>query len=161
MTAVSADVSLVPLVRAAAKPSHAVRMLQVFSILLVVFPGDYVVKDIGGGGYAAALVSYVMFLAWGGSTLLGQHNPFEYRYPVRIALAWMWIVSLASYILMNWADMDTLQIEAAERWIMQFAGMSGVVLVVAEGLWPSRPDCSWRTGIVNSVGAAPYLVLPN
>ncbi len=134
MTAVHADFSLVPLVRVTEKPSHAVRMLQVFSILLMVFPGDYVFKAIGGDGYAAALVSYVMFLAWGASTLLGQHNPFEYRYPVRIALAWMWIVSLASYIMMNRADMDTLQIQAAERWFMQFAGMSGVVLVAAEGL---------------------------
>ena len=42
------------------RPSHAVRLLQVFSVALMVFPGDYVVKAVGADGYAAALVSYVM-----------------------------------------------------------------------------------------------------
>lgn len=124
----------IPLVRVAESPSHAVRMLQVFSVTLMVFPGDYVVKAIGGDGYPAALVSYLLFLVWCAGTLLGHHNPFAYHYPVRITLAWMWIVSLISYLLMNRASLTSVQMASADRWFMQLAGMSGVVLVTAEGL---------------------------
>lgn len=132
MAIVSAEL---PLIRAAAdKPSYPVRMLQVFSVTLMVFPGDYVIKLVGGDGYAAALVSYLLFLAWGAGTLLGHHNPLSYRYPIRITLAWMWIVSLASYLMMNRAELSSVQTASAGRWFMQLAGMSGVVLVAAEGL---------------------------
>jgi O-antigen ligase len=131
MTALSAEF---PLVHTSSKPSHAVRLLQVFSILLMVLPGDYVIKAIGGDGYAAALVSYVMFFMWAAGTLLGHHNPLEYRYPVRITLAWMWIATLASYVLMNRAFLSSVQTTSATRWLMQLAGMSGIVLVAAEGL---------------------------
>ena len=131
MTAVSAEI---PLLRAAEKPSHAVRMVQVFSIALMVLPGDFVVHMVGAGGYAAALISYFMFMAWVAGTLFGHHNPFAYRYPVRITLAWMWITSLASYILMNRTLLTSVQTAAADRWLMQIVGMSGIVLVTAEGL---------------------------
>jgi O-antigen ligase len=131
MTAVSAEI---PMAWAWERPSHSVRLLQVFSIALMVFPGDYVVKAVGAGGYAAALVSYVMLGIWVAGTLLGQHNPFACRYPVRITLACMWAVTIASYVLMDRAALTSEQLASSNRWLMQLAGMSGVVLVAAEGL---------------------------
>ncbi len=44
----------IPTSRIAARPSHAVRLLQVFSVALMAFPADYVVKAVGADGYAAA-----------------------------------------------------------------------------------------------------------
>ncbi len=131
MTAVSAEI---PFVCLAEKPSHAVRMLQAFSVAIMVFPGDYVIKAIGADGYPAALVAYLMFIVWLAGTLLGHHNPFAYRYPVRMTLACMWVVTLLSYALMNRTLLSSLQIASADRWLMQLAGMSGVVFVAAEGL---------------------------
>ena len=131
MTAVSAEIRLV---RVAEKPSHSVRILQVFSILLMVFPGDYVVRAIGGDGYPAALVSYLMFIAWLAATILGHHNPIEYRNPIRITLACMWVVTLLSYALMDRTLLTGVQTASADRWLMQLVGMSGIVLVASEGL---------------------------
>jgi O-antigen ligase len=124
----------VPLDREVATPSHAVRLLQVFVITLMLLPADYVIKAIGAGGYAAALVSYVLLMLWLAATLFGEHNPFACRYPVRIALAMLWVVSLLSYLMMNRGLMSSTQLASADRWLMQLAGISGVVLVAAECL---------------------------
>ncbi len=131
MTALSAEI---PLVGVAEKSSFAVRALQVFSIALMVFPGYYVVTAVGADGSAAALVSYAMFFVWIAGTLLGHHNPFSYHYKTRICVALIWIVSLGSYILMNRTLLSSIQLAAANRWLMQVAGMSGIVFMTAEGL---------------------------
>lgn len=114
--------------------SNAVPLLQFFALTLMVFPADEVLKAAGGGGYVAALVSFVMLLAWIAATLFGLHNPFEYHYPVRIALCALWLVSLASYVLMNRVLLTTTQLAGADRWLIQLAGVSGVILVTAECL---------------------------
>jgi hypothetical protein len=123
-----------PSVLQAEKPSSAVRILQVFSVALMVFPGYYVVSAVGADGSAAALISYFMFAVWIAGTLFGHHNPFAFHYKIRIALAWMWIVSLASYALMDRALLSSVQLAAASRWLMQLLGMSGIVFMAAEGL---------------------------
>jgi O-antigen ligase len=133
MTTVSAELS-VPIAKVLDKPSHAVRILQVYSIALMILPADYVVTVIGADGYAAALVSYAMLAMWFAGSLLGQHNPFACRYPVRVTLAGMWAVTIASYLMMSRASLSTTQLLAADRWLMQLAGMSGVILVAAEGV---------------------------
>jgi hypothetical protein len=118
----------------AEKSSSAVRILQVFSVALMVFPGYYVVTAVGADGSVAALVSYFLFAVWIAGTLLGHHNPFAYHYKIRISLAWIWIVSLGSYLLMNRALLTSIQLAAADRWLMQLSGMSGIVFMAAEGL---------------------------
>jgi O-antigen ligase len=110
------------------------RLLQAFALAVMIFPSDIVLKAVGGAGYLAALIAYCAFLAWMAATLLGVHNPLDYRYPVRISLCTLWLVSLASYALMNRAMLNTTQQLAADRWLMQLAGVSGIVLVAAEGL---------------------------
>jgi hypothetical protein len=131
MTALSTQI---PLVSVTEKSSFAVRILQVFSITLTVFPGYYVVAAVGANGSAAALVSYLMFVVWIAGTLFGHHNPFAYHYKTRICMAWLWIVSLGSYLLMNRTLLSSIQLAAANRWLMQVVGMSGIVFVAAEGL---------------------------
>jgi hypothetical protein len=123
-----------PLAWATDKPSHAVRILQVYSIALMVFPSNYDLKIVGADGYAAALVSYFALALWVAGTLVGHHNAFACRYPIRVTLACMWAVTIASYVAMHRISMTSEQLLAANRWLMQLAGMSGVVLVAAEGL---------------------------
>jgi O-antigen ligase len=71
---------------------------------------------------------------WVAGTLLGHHDAFARRHPVRVTLACMWAVTIASYVSMHRASMSSEQLLAANRWLLQLAGMSGVVLVAAEGL---------------------------
>jgi O-antigen ligase len=121
------------------KPSHSVRLLQVFAVALMVLPGDYVIKAIGADGYAAALVAYLMFIVWAAASMFGHHNPFRYHYPTRITLAWVWLATLASYVMMNRSTLTQTQLTSADRWLMQLIGMSAVVLVASEGL-PTLED---------------------
>jgi hypothetical protein len=118
----------------AEESSSAVRILQVFSVALMVFPGYYVVSAVGADGSAAALVSYFMLAVWIAAILLGHHDPFAYKYKIRISLAWLWIVSIGSYLLMNRTLLTSLQLNAAGRWLMQLVGLSGIVVMAAEGL---------------------------
>ncbi len=114
--------------------SPAVLMLQVFAAAVMVFPSDMVIKAIGGGGYVAALMAYLLFLAYISVTMFGLHNPLEYRYPVRFALCTLWLVALTSYALMDRGLLSSGQLSSADRWLIQLAGVSGVILVAAEFL---------------------------
>jgi hypothetical protein len=114
--------------------SHAVPLLQVFVVTLMVFPSNSVLKAVGGGGYVAALVAYCLFLGWVAATLFGMHNPLDYRYPVRISLCVLWLVSLTSYALMNRSMLSFTQQTGADRWLLQLLDISGVILVTAEFL---------------------------
>ena len=114
--------------------SQAVPLLQLFVVTLMVFPSDSVLKAVGGGGYVAALISYCLLLAWMAAVLFGIHNPFEYRHPVRVAVCMMWLVSLASYVLIDRAILTSTEQTGADRWLLQLAGVSGVILLTAEGL---------------------------
>jgi O-antigen ligase len=131
MTALTADRLLDPPVT---MRSHAVPLLQLFVVTLFVFPSDAVLKAVGGGGYVAALVAYCLFLGWAATTLFGTHNPLDQRYPVRIALCTLWLVSLASYVLMNRSMLSSTQQTGADRWLLQLLAVSGVILVTAEFL---------------------------
>lgn len=131
MTALAAGRALHP---TSARRFPASLLLQVFALTVMIFPSDTVLKAIGGAGYVAAMVAYGAFLAWVAATLFGIHNPLDYRYPARISLCTLWLVSLASYALMDRAMLNVTQQTAADRWLMELAGISGVILVAAEGL---------------------------
>ena len=114
--------------------NHAVILLQVFVITLMVFPSDTVIKAVGAAGFVAALVAMFGFVVWLVSTLLGLHNPLERRHPTRAALGGLWLVTLISFALMHRSPVSSMGDLAADRWIMQLAGMTGVALIAAECL---------------------------
>jgi O-antigen ligase len=114
--------------------SHAVPMLQVFAIAAMAIPSDAVVHAIGGAGYAAALIGYALILGWAAAVLFGLHDALARRSPVRISLCALWIVSLLSYALMNRATLSATDQTGADRWLLQLAGVSGVILVASECL---------------------------
>jgi hypothetical protein len=114
--------------------SHAVLLLQVFAVTLMVFPSDEVIKAVGGTGYVAALVSYLIFLCYAAATLFGLHNPLEHRSPVRIAICALWLATLASYITLNQGSLSSAQQLGAARWIFQLLGVSGIILTASECL---------------------------
>lgn len=140
------------LLRRATSRSHAVVMVQVFAVTLMVFPSDMILKAVGADGYPAFLVAYGMLLAWLAATLFGLHNPLDHRHPVRIALWALWLVSLLSYVFINPLIVTPLEQAAGDRWLMQLAGVSGVILVTAECL-RSREDIM-RVLRALSLGAA-------
>ncbi len=131
MTALAAD----PIVsQRVAVRSQAVLLLQLFAATLMIFPAYYDLKAVGGDGYAGALFAYALFFGWLAVTLFGMHNPFSHRSPVRVALCGMWVVSLASYALMNRGELSSTQLTGADRWLLQLVLISGVILGASEFL---------------------------
>jgi O-antigen ligase len=114
--------------------SHAVPLLQTFAVIVMVVPSDAVIKAVGAAGYLAALIAYGMLLAWVAATLFGLHHALGHRYPVRMSLCALWLISLASYALTDRAMLSTAQQASSDRWLMQLADISGVILVAAECL---------------------------
>jgi hypothetical protein len=114
--------------------SHAVPMLQLFALTLLVIPSDTVIKAVGAGGYAAALIGLFAFAVYIAATLLGLHDPLRHRHPVRAALCFLWISALATYVLMDRSGRSVAEVLAADRYLMEIAMITGIALVAAECL---------------------------
>jgi O-antigen ligase len=114
--------------------STAIRLLVAYSIALYVFPSNAVIGVVGASGYMASLVGLAAFALWAIASMVWHHHPLLYRNPIRIALALLWASSLISYALMHrYTHTPTVQL-GSDRWLLQLAMISGVVLVAAEGL---------------------------
>ncbi len=121
-------------VRSMSSRSRAVILLQVFAVALFVVPSDTVIKPIGAGGYAAALIGMAGFAAFLAVCLLGLHNPLARRHPIRAVLCLLWLSVLASYVLMDREALTVPELASADRLLMQLALISGVALIAAEFL---------------------------
>ncbi len=113
---------------------QAAFLLQLFALAALLLPTDTVIRVVGAQGYLASLIAMVLLLGWLLSALFGFHDPLHMRYPMRGALGLVWIASLLSYAAMPFYHPSATQQLGAGRWLMLWAGMSGVVLVAAEHL---------------------------
>ncbi len=132
--AVSQPVGTLDLVRSISSRTRAVILLQGFALTLFVIPSDTVIKAIGAGGYAAALIGMFAFAAYLTVTLLGLHNPLAQRHPIRAVLCLLWLSVLASYVLTDRTAMTVPELASADRLLMQLAVITGVALIAAEFL---------------------------
>lgn len=114
--------------------AHGILMVQAFAVAVMVFPSDTVIKAVGAGGYVAGLIGMFMFGAWVAATILGLHRPQPRRHPIRFVFGAVWVSALLSYVFMDRGTMTTLQLQAADRFLMQLAAVTGVALVAAECL---------------------------
>jgi hypothetical protein len=120
------------LLRRGASRSHAVVMVQAFALAVMIFPSDMIIRAVGADGYPAILLAYGMLLTWMAATLVGLHNPLDHRHPVRMPLWTLWLISLVSFVLMDPEILTPAEQASADRWFMQLAGVSGVILLTAE-----------------------------
>jgi O-antigen ligase len=132
--AVSQPVGTLDLARSISSRTRAVILLQGFALTLFVIPSDTVIKAIGAGGYAAALIGMFAFAAYLTVTLLGLHNPLAQRHPIRAVLCLLWLSVLASYVLMDRTAMTVPELASADRLLMQLAVITGVALIAADFL---------------------------
>lgn len=114
---------------AGALRSQAVPLLRVYAVLLLLIPSNQVIRAIGAEGSAGSLAALLLFATWAAATLVGLHDPRPERHPVRSALIGLWLVSLASYALMHRRELSGMEVRGGDRWLLQLAGISGVVLV--------------------------------
>jgi hypothetical protein len=118
---------------------QAAFVLQVFIVTAFLLPSDTVIRVIGAQGYVSSLVATTLFLSWVVTAIFGFHDPLHTRYPIRGALGMLWIASLMSYAVMPFYGPNETQKLSADRWIMLWVGMSGVILMASEHL-RTAPD---------------------
>lgn len=140
--------------RASTGLSEAVLPAQIFCIVLFVFPSDNIIKVIGASGFVGGLLAIALFFGWLASVLCGVHNPLPLRSPARTALVPFWLVSIASYATAPWQDLSTTQSLAEQRWFLELIGITGVVLVLSEGLKSFRDVVAVLRALVNGVAIA-------
>jgi O-antigen ligase len=119
---------------ASARPPDGVKLLQIFAVTVLVFPSDAVLRPIGAAGYIAGMFGVFILAIYGLSVVLGVHEPRRHRHPMRGMLAIVWLSLLASYLLMDRGQLDSLQTAGADRNLIKYAVITGVVLVGAEWL---------------------------
>lgn len=114
---------------------EAVIGLQIFSVTVLLLPSDMVIGAIGAAGHAANLVAITLFALYWAGVLLGFHDHNTARSPVRAALALLWLATLLSYAASHLVvDLSPAERLAADRWLLQLLGVSGVVLVAGDHL---------------------------
>jgi hypothetical protein len=111
---------------------QAVLMVQIVVGATFLIPTDTVIRVIGAAGYLANLMAMLMFVAWVLSAIFGFHDPLHTRHPTRGVLGFFWISTLLSFAAMPLYLPDDTQRLAAQRWMMLWVGISGVILVIAE-----------------------------
>lgn len=114
--------------------SDGVVFLQVFAVLVMVFPSDMIIKPIGAAGYPASLFGVCVLGVFCASVLLGLHDPSRHAHPMRGVLAVVWAALLTSYILMDPARLTGVQLLSADRTLIRYAVVTGAALVAAEWL---------------------------
>ena len=146
------------------RPTQAVRLLQLYAVVLLVIPSDIVIKAIGGAAFPAGLIGMFAFLWWLVASLFGLHDPRRYPNPARLSLLTLWIATLASYIAVASALPIPLEMRAADRWVMQLVAWTGVAIVAAESI-DSLDDfravlraLAWGGAICGTVAALQFWV---
>jgi hypothetical protein len=127
-------------------------MLQVFTIAMMVFPSDTVIKAVGAAGYPAGIIGVLLFGVFFVGVLFGFHDLSSHWHPMRSVLCVMWLALLASYIYMDTGQLTKAQVVGADRMLIRFAVATGIALVAAE--WLRSLDDVMRVVRVLCWGAA-------
>ncbi|MGB8859306.1 MAG: oligosaccharide flippase family protein, partial [Ilumatobacteraceae bacterium] len=114
-------------------PSSAVRVLQLFVILLAGLPARLVFAPLGAFGSPASVVGLAGFGLWATSAL---ERGFLARklVPLRVAVSLFWVAGLLSYAVMHLHSTPGDEVNAADRWVLFMFVWSGVALLGGEGL---------------------------
>jgi hypothetical protein len=109
-------------------------LLVLYALALMVLPSNMVLAPVGAAGYPASLVALLIFAIWCTAIAFGLHRPGERRHPIRVVLALLWAVSLASYARFHFERHGSVESLAADRWLLLLAAITGVAVVAAECL---------------------------
>lgn len=112
---------------------QAVIFLQIYALVLMIIPSDNVIKAIGGSAHLAGLIGLAGFAWWIASMVFKVHDPRQYPSPIRLTLLVVWICALASYAVMHLHERPAIEMNGADRWLLQLVSWTGVVMVAIEG----------------------------
>lgn len=107
-------------------------LLLMTAAAMFVFPSNMILGPLGASGYVAMVLAILLFMTWVASVLFGEHDPFRFRYPARVGLGALWLASVAAYIAIPGGPATPTGVAAANRWLLSIAGITGIVLVIAE-----------------------------
>jgi O-antigen ligase len=105
--------------------------LQCWVLALFIAPADMVIRPLGGQAHMANLLGMALALIW----CVGIVAPTGRRPgSVHLAVALMWVATLAAWVVLARRGADEATWNGAERWVMVVLAFSGVALVMADGV---------------------------
>ena len=129
-------VLLVPLLYVLVRNSRrdAAAVLSMYVCLLILVPSVLIFEPLGGSGTPANVLGIGMLWWWLLSRfVLGANVPAE-RNPVRTCVYLLGLAILASYAALAFRPIIPIEISAADRGILFFAGCAGITLLATDGL---------------------------
>ena len=127
-------VAVVVVVVVARTAHDAVTVLELFAILLLLFPSYLVFSPLQGVGAPATLFGVGTLWLWAHGKLLPSFGLARGLQPVRIVvLAWAF-VNVASYVVAFSRPLDGLEARAADRGLVVTASATGIALLAADGI---------------------------
>lgn len=117
----------------------AVRLLQIYGVLLFVIPSYTVFKPLGAAAFPAGILGMGAIGLWTAWCVLGFHNPLRTRTPIRLTFGALWCSSLLSYIALQFRPRDAVEVLGGDRWLLFLASITGIAFLVTECV-PSLDD---------------------
>jgi O-antigen ligase len=116
------------------RPTRAITLLTVYTILLTFIPSPLVLGALGGAGSPATLFAFIL-LGW--YALLWVHPRFGLhrgRQPARLAVTFFAFVYVAAYVSANRHTLNSTAQNGADRGMIFVAGWLAVMLLAADGI---------------------------
>ncbi|MGH9227705.1 MAG: O-antigen ligase family protein [Acidimicrobiales bacterium] len=112
----------------------AVAVLTTWLILLFALPERLVYPPLGAAGAPAGILAWLIAAWWGLNRLVPQLVSGGRRQPLRQALVVVFCACALAYLFGLLRDPPGVQQRASDRFLLRLLGMSGVALVVADGV---------------------------
>ncbi|MEY2404118.1 MAG: hypothetical protein QOD38_1669, partial [Acidimicrobiaceae bacterium] len=127
---------LVPLLYVIVRNSQrdAAAVLSVYVCLLILVPSVLIVEPLGASGTPANILGVVMLWWWALSRFVIGSTVNVGRSPVRSCVYFLGLAIMASYAALAFRPIVPVEITAADRGILFFAGCAGITLLATDGL---------------------------
>jgi O-antigen ligase len=112
----------------------AVRLLSVYSVLLLLIPATLIFAPLGGTGTPAMVFAFCVFLWYLASWVSGNLRPSGGGRSIRIAMLAFALVVLLSFVAAMTRDVTGPEVLAADSGIVWLCGCAGLVIVTSEAI---------------------------
>jgi len=131
-----APLLLVPLLYVLVRNSRrdAAAVLSMHVCLLILVPSVLIFEPLGGSGTPANVLGIVMLWWWLLSRFVLGGNMSPQPSPVRTCVYLLGLAIIASYAALAFRPIIPIELSAADRGILFFAGCAGITLLATDGL---------------------------
>ncbi len=111
-----------------------VRVIQVYTVLLILIPPTQIIKPLGAVGTPASVIGLVALLHWAVAVLTPDDGLARTVVPVRVVVGLLAATVLVRYAILHVGYVTVDSLLASDRIVLAVFSWAGVALLAAEGL---------------------------